>query len=175
MFTFSLTQRSSVKKPSSSSMGGGTQAGSFIVRYVLLHGGRMLYVDCLTDRSAPKGNTATSCMYFETPAMNSGRLTGTCTCHPTAASGGVTETGGTRSDTETDRGGSVTAAEARRGQRDPTADEKMTGGGAGAGRGGPPSTRERTDGRSDPDTVTGGETDIGVEVETGRGVEVETD
>lgn len=132
--------------------------------------------DCLTDRNAPKGSIATSCTYFETLAMNSGRLTGTCTCRPTAASGGATETGGTRSDTETDRGGSATAAEARRDRRDPTADEKMTGAGAGAGRGGPPhSSRERTDGRTDPDTVTGGAIDIGAEVGTGPGVEVETE
>lgn len=95
-------------------------------------------------------------MYFETLAMNSGRPTGTCTCHQTAASGGVAETGGIQSDTETDRGGNVTAAEARRDPRGPTADERATGGGAGAERGGPPTSIGRTNGRPDPDTVTGG-------------------
>lgn len=129
----------------------------------------------MTDRNAPKGSTATSCMCFETLAMNSGKLTETCTCRPTAVSGGVTETGGTRSDMESDHGSRATAAEALRDRRDPTADEKTTGGGAGAGRGGSPSSRERTDGRSDPDTVTGGEIGIGAEVETGQGVEVETE
>lgn len=129
------------------------QADNFIVRYVLLHGGRMLYVvsyiflyiytnmrkpllyllfiryssenllsclwlflhsqDCLTDTSAPKGSTATSCTYFETLAMNSGRPTGTCTCHQTAVSGAVAETGGIQRDMETVCGGNVTAAEAR--------------------------------------------------------------
>lgn len=128
-------------------MGGGTQADNFIVRYVLLHVGRMLYVvgyiftyvhtnmrkllcnicssfnslsglflhsqDCLTDTSAPRGSTATSCTYFETLAMNSGRPTGTCTCHQTAVSGAVAETGGIRRDMETVCGGNVTGAEAR--------------------------------------------------------------
>lgn len=118
----------------------------------------MLYVDCLIDRSALKGSTVTSCMYFETLAMNSGRLTGTCTCHQTAASGGVAETGDIQSDTETDCGGSVMAAEVHRDLRDPTAGERATGGGAEAGveRGGPPTSIERTNGRPDPDTVIGG-------------------
>lgn len=100
-------------------------------------------------------------MYFETLAMNSGRPTGTCTCHQTA--GGVTGTGGILSDMETDRGGSVTAAEAHRDLRDPTADERATGGGVGVGaeRGveraaGPPTSIGRTNGRPDPDTVKGG-------------------
>lgn len=112
-------------------------------------------------------------MYFETLAMNSGRLTETCTCHQTAASGGVAETGGIQSDMETDRGGNVSAAEARRDLKDPTADERATGEGAesGAGRGGPHNSTERTHGH--PDTVTGGKIGIRAEVETGRGVEVE--
>lgn len=37
-------ERSNAKMPSSNSMGGGMQAGSFTVRYHLLHGGRMPYV-----------------------------------------------------------------------------------------------------------------------------------
>lgn len=118
----------------------------------------------MTDRSAPKGSTVTSYMYFETLAMNSGRLTETYICHQTAASGGVAETGGNQSDTETDRGGNVTAAGARRDLRDHTADERATGGGARAERGveraGPPTSIERTSGLPDPNTVTGGTTGI---------------
>lgn len=110
-------------------------------------------------------------MYFETLATNSGRPTETCTCHQTAASGGVAETGGIQSDTETGRGGNVPAAEAHQDLRDPTADERATG--EGAERGGPPNSTERTNGR--PDTATGGQIGIGAEVETGRGVEVETE
>lgn len=129
----------------------------------------------MTDRSAQKGSTVTSCMYFETLAMNSGRQTGTCTCHQTAAAGGVAETGGTQSDTETDRGGSVKGVEAHPDLRDPTADERVTGGGAGAERGGPLTSTERTNGLPGPDTVTRGTIGIRAEVETGRGAEVETE
>lgn len=114
-------------------------------------------------------------MYFETQAMNSGRPTGTCTCHQTAASGGVAETVGIQSDMETVRGGSVTAAEAHRDRRDPTADGRTAGGGAGVGRGGPPTRIERTSGLPDPDTGIGVKIGIGAEVETDRGVEVETE
>lgn len=90
--------------------------------------------------------------------MNSGRPTGIC--RQTAASGGAAGVGGIQSETETDRGGSVTAAEAHRGLRGPTADERATGRGAGAERGGRHNTIERRSGRPGPDTVTGGATGI---------------
>lgn len=82
--------------------------------------------------------------------MSSGRLTETCTCPQTAASGG------SRSDTGTDHGGNVTAAEARRDLRDLTAGEMATGGEAGVERGGGLTRSERTDSRPDPDILTGG-------------------
>lgn len=148
-----------------------TQFTVFTILLVLA----LLSQDCLTDRSARKGSTVTSCMYFETLAMNSGRPTGTCTCHQTAAAGGVAEMDGIQNDTETDRGGNIKGAEAHRDLRDPTADERATGGGAGAERGGPPTTIERTNGRPGPDTVTRGMIGIRAEVETGRGAEVETE
>lgn len=135
----------------------------------------LLSQDCLTDRSAPKGSIVISCMYIETLEMNSGRLTGTCTCHQTAASGEVTETGGSQSDTETVRGGTVTAAEAHRDLTDLTAEERATGGEAGVERGGPRTSSERTNGHPDPDALTGGMIGIGAVVETGQGVEVETE
>lgn len=47
--------------------------------------------DCLIDKSAPKENIVTSCMYFETLKMNSGRPIGICTCHQTPVSGEVIE------------------------------------------------------------------------------------
>lgn len=93
-------------------------------------------------------------MYFETLAMNSGRLTGTCTCHQVTASEVVAEMGGIQSDMETDRGGNVSPAEALHDLRGPTTDEKATGGGAGAGRGGPPTNTKRTN--AHPDSVAGG-------------------
>lgn len=65
--------------------------------------------------------------------------------------------GGTRSDTETGRGGSNAAAEAHRDRRDPTAGERTTGGGAGVERGGTPTRIGKTIGRPGPDTLTGGE------------------
>ncbi len=63
--------------------------------------------------------------------------------------------GDIQSDIETDRGGSVTTAEAHQDLRDPTADERAKGGGAGAGveSGGPPTTTERTNGPTGPDIV----------------------
>lgn len=127
----------------------------------------------MTDRSVLKGSTVTSCMYFETLVMNSGKPTGTCICHRTPASGEAVEMAGTRSDMETDRGGSVTAAEARHSLRDPTGDKRESEGGAGAETGEPPISRGKTNGG--PDTATGAEPGIAAEAETGRGVKVETD
>lgn len=136
----------------------------------------MQFVDCLTDRSVPKESTVTSCMYLETLAKNSGRPTGTCTCLQTVASEGAAETAGNQRGTETDHGGNVTAAEARRGLKDPTAGGTATGGEAGAERGGH-LTRERKNGHQGPDKVTGETIDIAAGAGNGReaGVGVETE
>lgn len=88
------------------------QDGSSNVNCVLLLDGRMPYVVCSTDKSVPRGNTATSCMFFETLETNSGRPTGT------SHRGGTAEKGGIQSDAATDRGG----REAHRGPKDPTAE-----------------------------------------------------
>lgn len=81
--------------------------------------------------------------------MNSGRQTGTCTCHQIGASGEVTETVAIQSDMETAHGDSVTAAGARRDLRDLTAEERAADGEAGVGKGG-------TNGHPDPDALTEG-------------------
>lgn len=104
-------------------------------------------------------------MYFETLEMNSGRQTETCTCHQIGASGEVTETVAIQSDLETAHGDSVTAAGAHQDLRDRT-EERAADGEAGVGKGG-------TNGHPDPDTLTEGM--IGIQAETDRGAEVETE
>lgn len=172
---FSLKQRNIAKRPSSSLTAGGMQAGSFTVRYVPSHGGRMLYVDCLTDRNALKEKTVTSYMCFATLAMNSGRPTGICASLPIVARGEVTETAGIQSGTESDPGGSVATAEVRReGQRGLAADERTKEGEAGAERGEPLTNKETTKGRPDLGTARAGQTGIEAEAETGREAKMES-
>lgn len=127
-----------------------------------------MYQDCLTEGSVPKESTVTSCMCFATLAMNSGRLTGTSTCHQTATAGEVAEMGVSRSGTAIIPGDSVTAAEVQHDQTDHTVDVRK----AGVERGGCPTRTRRTNGGRD--TVTEGTPDICTE-ETELGVEVETE
>lgn len=112
-------------------------------------------------------------MYFETRATNSGRPTGTSRCPPIAASGGVAGTSGIRSATGSDHGGSAAAAGARQDQSDPTDGGRTTGRGAGAERGGRPTSAEKTGGPLGRDTVTGGRTCTIAGVGTDQGAEAE--
>ena len=136
----------------------------------------------MTDRSAQKGNTAISCTYFVTQAMNSGRPIGIYTCHQTVVVRGRTEQDATRSDVEKDPGDNEMVAEAPRGRKDLLiAGEGVKGAGAavGAGRGVEtaecPITRERTTGRPGPGQLAAGKITIGagVESEAGQGAEVQ--
>lgn len=129
----------------------------------------------MTGKSVPKGNTATFCTCSEILATSSGRPTGTFSCPPTAASGGVGETSGARSDTASGRGGGGATAGAQNSENDHKADEPTA-----REAGAPPTGTERTDGRPDRDTGTGGRKGVGAEVgaetesSAGREMEAET-
>lgn len=117
----------------------------------------MLYVVYSTDRSALRGNTATSCMFSETLAMHFGKLTGTY--HHAEV---ILEKGGIRNDEAAVHGGSAL----HRGPKDPTLDGTGNGGGARAERGGVRKEHPGLGIAKDAVKVTEAE----VQLETGQGV-----
>lgn len=128
----------------------------------------------MTEKSAPKGNTATFCTCSEILATSSGRPTGTFSCPLSAASEAAGETSGARSATASGHGGGGDTAGAQNNGNGPKADEPTT------REAGAPTGTERTDGHPDRDTGTGGRKDVGAEAgaetesSSGREMEAET-
>lgn len=128
----------------------------------------------MTEKSAPKGNTATFCTCSEILATSSGRPTGTFSCPPSAASEAAGETSGARSATASGHGAGGATAGAQNNGNGPKADELPT------REAGAPTGTARTDGHPDRDTGTGGRKDVGAEAgaetesSAGREMEAET-